>query len=520
MNTVSLWKKLTRSRPQYPSLDKIIEADVVIIGGGITGVTAALELSLAGKKTVLLEKQSISGGTTGYSTGNLYIATQPLYQTIESKFDLETARTIADSRKQAIDYIEDRVKEFNIDCGFMRRQWYIYSSDKGDGSEDNSEIIRDEIDVLHQCGIDIEIVTKLPLPVPFRLAACMQNQARLNPMQYVAELSEAAARAGCLIFENSPVTDFELSGDDCCMVTTEGGKIKAEYSVMATHTPLGINVLQSLAAPYRSYVVAAKLKSGTPNGNFWDVESPHHAISSHPSSPGSTDLDLLMVAGSHHKTGQPENIDENSPKTFEEETDHYKALEEYLHKYHDVDHITHRWSAQHYKPADSVPYIGKSPFHSEKSFVATGFFADGLVYGTVAGMLLPDLVNKKENSWTEVYDPTRFTPFKSAKEFIKENVNETLQYLKDLPGISDVSEFSEVKEGEGKIMEIGGEKYGVYRDTDGQVHVVSAVCTHMACIVEWNDAEKTWDCPCHGSRFTHNGNYIEGPALSDLPKKY
>lgn len=508
MDTVSLWKDITRTRPKFPSLTKDLTADVLIIGGGITGITCALELTRRGMKVVLLEAQSISGGTTGYSTGNLYVSTQPYYKEIVSKFDLDTARIVAQSRREAITFIEQQVNENNIDCSFMRRPWYIYAS--AEGKEDNSDHVKEEVDILQKCGIEIDFVDEMPIPVPFRIAAKMDDQARFNPFRYVVELSKIAASEGCLIFEDSRVTDFEFGSDDCCTATTKRGKVNAKYSIMATHTPLGFNILQALAAPYRSYVVAATLKTPAPNGNFWDVETPHHVTSSHPSKAGSKDLDLLMVAGSHHKVGQPDA--EGGDTTI----DHYKELEKYLHKYYDVESIAYRWSAQHYKAADSIPYIGKSPFHSERDFVATGFFADGLVYGSVAGMILPDLISGKENPWAEVYDSTRFTPISSAKEFIKENINEALQYMDYLGG---TSEISEIKKGEGKIVSIDGRKCGVYRDKHNELHAVSAICTHMACILEFNNAEKSWDCPCHGSRYDIHGKQIEGPAMSELETK-
>jgi glycine/D-amino acid oxidase-like deaminating enzyme/nitrite reductase/ring-hydroxylating ferredoxin subunit len=504
MNTVSLWKDITKDRPSYPKLDTNIEADVVIIGGGITGVTCAYRLTRAGKKVVLLEAQSISGGTTGYSTGNLYVATQPYYTNIESKFDLETVKAVAHSRRYAIDFIENTVNEHNIDCGFMRRPWYLYSSGEKEVSK-----VEDEVDVLIRAGINVEFTESMPIPVKFERAAVMQNQARFNPFRYVVDLAKAAAGEGCLIFEDSPITEMKQDDNDCCTAVTEGGTVTAEYMIMATHLPKGINNIQFVAMPYRSYVVAAKLKGKAPNGNFWDMDTPHHVTSSHPSRAGSMELDLLMVAGAHHKVGQPQ----------EETIDHYHDLEKYLYKNYDVEKIAYRWSAQHYKSADYVPYIGKSPGGSENSYIATGFFADGLVYGTIAGVIIPDHISGTENAWNKIYDASRFTPLKSAAETIKENVNEVMQYLKDVPWNVDAEKFSEVKNGQGKIMMIDGEKYGVYRDESGKLHVVSAVCTHLACIVEWNNAERSWDCPCHGSRFTYEGKVIEGPAMYDLKKR-
>jgi len=220
------------------------------------------------------------------------------------------------------------------------------------------------------------------------------------------------------------------------------------------------------------------------------------------------ELDILAVAGNHHKTGQTSNA-----------INYFRGLKEFLAKSFNIDDIEYHWSAQHYQPVDKIPYIGLLSHHNKNIYIATGYFADGLVYGIVAGRLVADLINGVESPWHKIYNSNRFTPCASASSFIKENINVFLQYMKDFPGRKDAKSIEEISNGQGKVIECSGEKIAVYRDLAGKVHPVSAVCTHMKGIVNWNNAEKTWDCPCHGSRFSYEGKVLEGPAIFPLERK-
>jgi len=497
MDTTSLWEAISTRTSSYPELSKNIEVDVAIIGGGITGITAALHLIKAGKKVAIIEADKVGGVTTGYSTGNLNIAVQPFYQNIYSKFDFETAKSIAHSRKFAIDYIEKNVHEKNIPCNFSRRPWYGYTADHERISLDK------EVELFKKMEIPIEYVNELPLKFKFTKAVLIPNQARFNPLQYVISMADDLAKQGCLIFENTRVTNIDEK--DVCVLDTANGKVIAKKVLMATHTPIGINLTQLFTAPYRSYVVSVRLKDNLyPEGHFWDLDRPPHATCTHAVS--TNDPELLMVAGSHHKVGQGKDT-----------LTHYKELEKFLRDHFSVAEVAYQWSAQHYQSADNVPYIGLASRSAKHTYIATGYFADGLVYGTLAGIIIGDLILGNKNPLTDTYQSNRFDPIASANFVIKENSNVLIQYLKDYPLISTTN-YSDIKIGEGKILEINREKCGVSRDANNQLHIVSAVCTHMKCIVDWNNAEKTWDCPCHGSRFTTHGKVIEGPAKTDLKK--
>lgn len=500
MDNLSLWESISDKAVTYPKLSQNLEVDVAIIGAGITGITAALQLVNAGKKVVILEADRVGSGTTGFSTGNLYVPVQPYFQNIVNKFDLQTAKIIAQSRQFAIDYIEKNIQEKNISCNFSRRPWFLYTSET-----EKIPFLTKEVDVFKKMDFTIDYTTTLPLSLKFKKAAVLQNQARFNPLQYVRALAADLEKNNCKIFENSRVLSIEEK--NVCTLKTADAKVTAKNVLIATHTPIGINPIQLFTAPYRSYVVAVHVKDNIyPEGHFWDLDASHHAICTHATKP-TNHPDLLLIAGSHHRTGQGKNM-----------RLHYEELETYMRKHFAISEIAYRWSAQHYQAADDVPYIGLANHFAKHTYMATGFFADGLVYGTLAGIIISDLMQRKSNQLAETYNAQRFTPAASATFVIKESSNIFLQYLKDYPLLTS-KKYNDIKIGEGKIVEIDSEKYAVSRDHTDQLHIVSAVCTHMKCIVNWNNAEKTWDCPCHGSRFTQTGKVIEGPAKMDLEKK-
>lgn len=502
METNSFWKAITPDRPEFGALQGDFEADVAIVGGGITGITAALQLTEAGKKVVILESRRISGGVTGWSTGNLYIPVGPNYSAIKSARDFETAKTVATARATAIDFMEKQIRDKNISCEFARRPWYNFTS-----TEKKIKDIEKEAEIFRDMGFDVQEITESPIPNSEVLNGFkMDGAARFNPMAYTVSLASYLAEKGCTIFENTKVTDI-VEKDGYCILTTTGGKIRAGKMILATHIPLGIHSVQTLAAPYRSYVVAVKLNQGIyPEAYIWHEEEEHHAITTH-ATQGNVP-DILMVAGRHHKTGQ---ADEQNYKA------NFEKLEAFLRKKYDVASVEYTWSSQHYRSGDFVPYIGLTDNGWKNTYIATGYYADGLTYGTVAGILLSDMILEKENPWLKAFDSTRSNTLSSIGQFLKENINVAGQYLKDLPGKAQASHFSDVQPGEGKTVSVNGEKYACYRDETNKLHVVSAVCTHMKCIVNWNNAEKTWDCPCHGSRFMTDGSVIEGPAISNLP---
>lgn len=499
MSTTSLWQAVSSDPDEtsYPALDKDIEIDVAIIGGGITGLTTAQYLIAAGKKVAVLEAYKIGEGTTGNSTGNLYIETQPYLQHIKEKFGVEVAQAVADSRKKAIDVIEKNVNEKNINCNFSRRPWFIFAN-----TADAIAMLDEEVKTFRELNIPIDYTSELPLPFKFVKAATMANQARINPLKYVLGLAKDLNEKGCLIFENTKVTEIDQA-DEGLLVTTQA-KVRAAKVIIATHTPIGINTVHMYTAPYRSYVIATRLKNQSlPEGHFWEIGS---NISSTHSVTNENQPEYLLVAGSHHKTGQEADA-----------LAHFKKLSQYLNKQVSDFEIVHQWSAQHYQSADDIPYIGLAHKSAKNTYMATGFFADGLIYGTIAAKVLSDIIINGDSEFSTIYNANRSTLGKSLGFLTKENANVFMQYLKDLPLRAEA--YNDLKPGEGRIIKRNSEKWAVSRDEQNQLHAVSAVCTHMKCIVKWNNVEKTWDCPCHGSRFSPQGCVLEGPAISDLDRK-
>lgn len=494
--TRSLWKAKAE-KTNYPALEGNITVDVAIVGGGITGITTAYLLAKEGKKVAVLESHKLAGGTTGDSTGNLYAMVDKRLHHIQSKWDEKTARSVAESRTAAVNLVEDLVKEHDIQCDFRRVPWFLFSE-----TNKKDETIEKEIAAAKDYGLEVEELHELPLPVKVSTAIKVEGQAQFNPAAFVRGLAKKIDSAHCQIYENTNVHHIEKGENQ--VLSTQRGTVTAKKVILATHSPKGFYAVQTAIYPHREYAIAAKLNSGDyPEGIYWDTEAKFHtSMRSYKNHTGN----YMLVLGGHHKVGQ----DDHYERFFEK-------LEQHARKLFDVSNIEYKWSAQHYKPADGLPYIGESS--DDNIYFATGFSTDGLTYGVLSAMIFNDLLNDRKNQWADLYKAKRFTPVKSAKNFIKENINVARQYLDILPGKAEAEGFSEVKLGEGKVVEIDKEKFAVYKDETGKLHCLSAVCTHLGCIVDWNDAERSWDCPCHGSRFEVTGDVIEGPAFSPLEKR-
>lgn len=493
MKHISIWEDTAPEGKNHPALSGDHTADVVVVGAGITGLTAAYLLSRAGKKVIVVEAMRVGMGTTGNSTGNLYVTVDEHLSVLRKKWSGEVAREVVRSRAAALEQIEQIVTQLAIDCDYRRCAFSFFSET---GDSDIVHFIEKEDEALKAAGLKPEISENTNAPFAVRKSLSVAGQAQFHPLKYARGL---AAKLSCPIYENSPVLEFD---EKTGRVHTPGGSVTAKHVVMATHTPKGVYMVQTVLGPYREHGVAAELRSGAcPPGIYWGLEQPKHSVRSF----AANGKNYVMVIGDKYKTGQGGDTHE-----------YVRKLEEYLRSHFDIGAVTHTWGGQQYRPADGLPYIGR---HAENTYFLTGFATDGLVYGTLGAMIVSDMILNKTNDWQELYDLGRFTPVKSFKEFFMENADNFMQYLKDIPWKKDANSLMEIRPGEGKIMEHKGEKLAVYRGADGGVRVCSAVCTHMKCIVNFNPAEKTWDCPCHGSRFSVEGKVIEGPAVIDLPSK-
>jgi glycine/D-amino acid oxidase-like deaminating enzyme/nitrite reductase/ring-hydroxylating ferredoxin subunit len=492
----SIWREKGREA-SFPNLQDKTYADVAIIGAGITGLTSALLLAEAGLKVVIIEANQVGAGTTGYSSCHLTTDIDEEYRNVISSFGEDIANIVAQSRRSAINFIERIAQDKYIDCDFKRLPGYFYTE-----SQEDVNTLLEESEAAIKAGLNVKLVDSLPLPFKIKKALKFEDQAEFNSQKYLDGLANYVNSLGAIIYENTLLTNMEEVNDIYHLHTSNGGIVKANQVIMATHYPLFFNVLQTMAAPYISYMIAAKLKSNEyPVGLFWDTDEPYHYTRYYVKD-GSA---YVVVGGEDHKTGTDSDTDYRFVK-----------LEKYIRDRFDIESIDYKWSAQYYEPADGLPYIGKSPF-SKNVFVGTGYSGDGLVYGTIAGQIISNIILELDNPWLKAYDSLRFTPGASAADFIKENVGVVKHFFKDR--IPDTDNLDDIAPGEGKIVKFNGEKLAVSRDKNNELHAVSPACTHMKCFVDWNNTEQTWDCPCHGSRFTNEGEVLYGPAVTALAKK-
>ena len=487
--TTSFWKA-TSAATCFPALDRDLETDVAIIGGGITGIMAADLLSRAGKRVVVLEAMCIGLGTTGHATGNLHVTVDEMMCQVRKKWDKETARLVAVSRQATIDALERRVDETGISCGFIRCPHYLYPT----GSKP-AEQIGEEHRTLTEAGIPASLTDEVPLPFSAGTALRIENQAQFHPLLFVQGLAEYSRSDGCMIFENSKVIEID---DANGTVVTTSGRVRAGAIFVATHTPKGFDPVQAELGPYREYGIAAPLDGQLPPGIFWSVEETSVSLRSCEMN----DKKYLMVIGEKHKTGQ-----------HREDVDYFGKVEQFAQSHFRVPPMEYRWSAQNYRPADLLPFIGRSALGNR--YIATGFGTNGLLYGPLAAAIVTDLILGRKNPLIDLFKPTRFTPVKSAKDFLSENLNVAKQYARDFLTHGDLKQMKDIAPDEGALVDVDG-TVAVYRDGEGDFTLLSPLCTHLGCKVHWNSMEKSWDCPCHGSRFNCGGEVLEGPAVAPL----
>jgi glycine/D-amino acid oxidase-like deaminating enzyme/nitrite reductase/ring-hydroxylating ferredoxin subunit len=493
---LSFWIDTT-SHTNYPAMPGNISVDVAVLGGGITGLSAAVLLKRLGKTVAVIEARRIAEGVTGHTTAKVTSQHKLIYDTLIEKHGEQKAWLYAEANEAAIDRIEAFVNEKSIGCDFKRLPAYVYTED-----EDVLSQLEAEVAAAQKVGLPASFVREAPLPFPIKGAVRFENQAQFHVRKYLLPLAEEIPGEGSHLFENTRALGVKEGVR--CRVETDRGNVFARDVIVATHVPfLFKGQFWGKARPQREYGIAARIEpTRASEGMFINAESPTRSVRT-----ASRDGEIaLIVVGEAHKTGEEPDTERR-----------FRNLEAWARERFGVTEVENRWSTQDYYSFDGLPYAGRVAARSEHVYVATAFAAWGLTNGTAAAMLLSDLIAGRENRWAELYDSTRISPL-ASKSLYKESLDQAAHFVKDrFKGLTE--DIDNVAPGEGRIVGRPSEQTAVYRGVQGEVHAVSARCTHLGCIVSWNSAEISWDCPCHGSRFSVDGEVIQGPAVRSLEKK-
>ncbi len=494
----SLWID-TATPPDTAPLDRDVVADVCVVGAGISGLTTAYLLAREGRSVVVLDDGPNAGGETCRTTAHLVNALDDRYSELRKLHGEKGARLAADSHSAAIDRIERIVEEERIECGFERLDGYLFVP-----PGESRAVLDRELEAAHAAGLtSVSMVPRAPLE-GFDTGPCLRfpRQAQFHPLRYLAGLVDAIRRDSGRLYSGTHAEDFD-AGPPARVVTSTGHTVEAGALVVATNTPVNDRVIiHTKQYPNRTYVIAASVPAGSvARALYWDTPTPYHYVRLETVAEG---RELLIVGGEDHRTGQKDDADER-----------YARLERWMRqRFPSAGAVAYRWSGQVMEPADSLAFIGRNPKDRSNVFVATGDSGNGMTHGTIAGILITDLIQGRPNEWADLYDPGRKS-LRALPDYVKENVVSTAGYVGWARG-ADVSSADEIPPGEGAVLRRGLRRVAVYRAPSGALRELSAVCPHLGCSVEWNSGEKTWDCPCHGSRFAPEGHVINGPANASL----
>jgi glycine/D-amino acid oxidase-like deaminating enzyme/nitrite reductase/ring-hydroxylating ferredoxin subunit len=480
-----------------------ISVDVAIVGGGITGITMAYLLKAAGLTVALVEKGTVGQAETGHTTAHLTYVTDQRLPELAKSLGNDHARALWEAGESAVLQIEEIVDYEKIDCDFgwvpayLHEPWNLMPGHHASSLHDDAALA-EELG-FHATYLDV-------VPVANGPGVRFANQAKFHPLKYLTALAQRIPGGGSYLFEQTEVEEIQ---NEPLRLKCGERTIRCNKVVVATHVPLvGIagvmqaSFLQTKLALYSTYAIGAKLPSGTlPEAMFWDTSDPYYYLRVD----RGDEHDYVIFGGEDHKTGQTQGTT----------TDQYRKLEQMLRSILPEAEVTHRWSGQVIETSDGMPYIGEI---TPGQFIATGFSGNGMTFGTVAAVMIRDALLGRKNPWRELFDPHRTGLRGGTWDYVKENVDYPYYLVRDRLRGSDVDSIDDVGLGEGKIVRIEGKPVAVSRDERGALSACSATCTHLGCLVHWNDAEHTWDCPCHGSRFNTDGSLIAGPAETPLAK--
>jgi glycine/D-amino acid oxidase-like deaminating enzyme/nitrite reductase/ring-hydroxylating ferredoxin subunit len=491
--------------PSCRRLTANVDTDVCIVGAGIAGLTTGYLLTKAGKRVVILDDGPLVSGMTRVTTAHLSNVIDDGIVNMETWHGEDGSRLAAESHGAAIDCMERIATQLAVDCDFQRVDGYLFLA-----PNDERKRLGDELAAAHRAGLlNAEMVSRAPFS-SFETGPAIRfpNQARIHPLKYLAAMARSIKKHGGQIFTNSHADQIE--GGSIATVTVQDHTVTAAAAAVTTNTPVNdLVAIHTKQAPYMTYVIGARVPRGSVvDALYWDTEDPYHYVRLQPldTIDGDPDheYDLLIVGGEDHKSGQ--TGDGNRP--------HANLLEWARERFPMIEDVEFTWGGQCMETFDGLAFIGRNPLDKDNVFIATGDSGMGITHGTIAGMLLSDLILGRDNPWEKLYDPSRKT-LRASGTFLAENLNVAGQYTDWLTG-GEVESIDEIGRGSGAVLRCGLSKIAVYRDDHGNTMELSAVCPHLKCIVQWNQAESTWDCPCHGSRFQPHGEVINGPANVNL----
>lgn len=501
--SVSVWEA-TRAQRRTEPLRGEAHADACVIGAGIAGMTLAYLLAKAGKSVIVLEKDAVGAGETGQTTAHLSSALDDYFHVLETVHGQEGARLAFESHQAAIERIGEIAAEEGIDCDYERVDGYYFLDPKK-----TRDFLETERDAARRAGAPAEVIDRIP-GVPFDSGPALRfaNLGQFHVLKYLDGLSRAFERLGGRIHTGNLVKEVE--GGPRVRIRGDGFSVDAGAAAVCTNPPVhDMFALHTKQAPYRSYAVAARVPAGSiARGLYWDTLEAYHYVRLAPAD-GDPDHEWLIVGGEDHKQAHEDDAE-----------DRYAALEQWTReRFPMVQAFERRWSGMVMEPADYLAFIGRDPGKRENVYVASGDSGHGMTHGTVAGILIGDLILGRENRWEKIYEPSRKTlSTHSVREFLKENLDVAVQLAKLAPIGGDAGSADEIAPGHGAVLQRGMQKVACYRDEAGTVHEMSALCTHLQCVVKWNSEEASWDCPCHGSRFGPTGEVLTGPAIFPLKK--
>jgi glycine/D-amino acid oxidase-like deaminating enzyme/nitrite reductase/ring-hydroxylating ferredoxin subunit len=486
--------------PEYAPLVEDLRVDVGVVGAGIAGLTTAYLLAREGRSVAVVGHGPLGSGMTGATTAHLTAALDRRYTEIARVRGAENARLAAASHTAAIGRIEAIASEEGIDCDFTRLDGFLFLAPDGDPKE-----IDRELEAARAAGLGVERADRAPLP-SFRTGPAVRfpDQAKFHPLRYLGGLARALVGRGGRLFTQTRARTIE--GGENAKIGVGGHAITCGSVVVATNVPVNdLVAIHTKQAPYMTYAIGARIPAAeAPRALLWDTEDPFHYVRTQPMPDG--DGECLIVGGEDHKTGQAGDTGERHGRLERWARERFPAMRE----------VAFQWAGQVMETLDGLAFIGRNPMDADNVFVVTGDSGNGLTHGTVAGMLLTDLILGRDNPWRELYDPSR-KPVLAAGRFARENLNVAAQYADRMVPPATGGVESIPKDG-GAVLRRGNRNVAVYRGARGALHEMSAICPHLGCVVAWNPAEKTWDCPCHGSRFDKLGRVVNGPANERLAK--